>query len=385
MMLLSFDLIYRSEYNINVGGIVMQWKEVLSTMKPYKPGRSIEDVKNAYGLSDVVKLASNENPYGCPSTVAEFLSSSSMPFEIYPDGHATSLRGKIAEKHNVDEEAILFGNGSDEIISIISRALLNSNTHTIMPVPSFPQYVHNAKIEGAEYTEIPLVEGQHDLNAHLAAINERTAVMWICNPNNPTGSLINHADLVSFLEKVPTNILVVLDEAYFEYVTDSSHVDSIELVERFPNIIVLRTFSKAYGLASFRMGYAISSPAIITQLNKIRNPFNNNGLALAVASKALEDNSFIEKCRKLNEEQRNRFKAYARENELHMFESETNFVLIEVPIDADDASEFLLTRGYIVRSGNALGTPGHIRITIGTNDQNTGLFRAFDQLLNENR
>ncbi|MBD7986195.1 histidinol-phosphate transaminase [Sporosarcina sp. Sa2YVA2] len=363
----------------------MEWKKELSTMKPYKPGRSIEDVKKVYGLKEIVKLASNENPYGCSSDVVEFLTSSTMPFEIYPDGHATILREKLAEKHGVQEEAILFGNGSDEIISIICRALLDNNAHTVMPSPSFPQYAHNAKIEGAAISEIPLVNGQHDLDAHLAAINEQTKIMWICNPNNPTGNLIPHNELISFIHKIPSDILVVLDEAYYEYVTDPAHVDSINLLERFPNIIILRTFSKAYGLASFRIGYAVATPEIIIELNKIRNPFNTNTLAVAVASKALEDDIFIDKCRTLNEEQRKRFNMYACENGLHIYDSQTNFVLIEVPCDADDATESLLTDGYIVRSGNALGTPGHVRITIGTEEQNTGLFKAFDRLLNENR
>lgn len=363
----------------------MEWKKILSTMKPYKPGRSIEDVKKTYGLDEVVKLASNENPYGCSSDVVEFLTSSSMPFEIYPDGHATILREKLAEKHGVQEEGILFGNGSDEIISIICRALLDADAHTVMPTPSFPQYAHNAKVEGAAISEIPLVDGLHDLDAHLAAIEERTQIMWICNPNNPTGNLIAYNDLLRFLGEVPSDILVVLDEAYYEYITDPTHVDSISLLERFPNILILRTFSKAYGLASFRIGYAIASPDIITELNKIRNPFNTNTLAVAVASKALENDAFVEKCRKLNGEQRTRFETYATKNGLHIYDSQTNFVLIEVPIDADEAAEFLLTNGYIVRSGNALGTPGHIRITIGTEEQNTGLFKAFDRLLNENR
>ena len=187
----------------------------------------------------------------------------------------------------------------------------------------------------------------------------------------------------AFWNRSLKNILVVLDEAYFEYVTDTNHIDSITLLERFPNILVLRTFSKAYGLASFRIGYAVGSSDIITELNKVRNPFNNNTLAVAVASKALEDDAFIDKCRKLNEVQRDRFKAFASEKGIHMFDSETNFVLVEVPVDADEASEFLLQHGYIVRSGNALGTPGYVRITLGTEEQNTGLFKAFTLLLQE--
>ncbi|MCM3637687.1 histidinol-phosphate transaminase [Sporosarcina luteola] len=361
----------------------MQWKQVLSTMRPYKPGRSTEEVKKAYRLDSVVKLASNENPYGCASTVAEFLSNTSMPYEIYPDGNGTTLRAKLAEKHGVEESSILFGNGSDELVSIITRALLDEKVHTIIPTPSFPQYAHNAKIEGADITEIPLKNEHHDLNDFINAINDRTAIIWVCNPNNPTGSLIPKAELESFLEQVPENILVVLDEAYFEYVTVSDHIDSIGLIDRFPNIIVLRTFSKAYGLASFRIGYAVGSSDIITELNKVRNPFNTNTLAVAVATKALEDDAFIDMCRELNAKQRKRYKSFANEKGIHMYDSETNFVLMEVPGDADEASEFLLKHGYIIRSGNALGTPGYVRITIGTEEQNTGLLQAFTLLLQE--
>src|SRR5690606_37016600 len=183
--------------------------------------------------------------------------------------------------------------------------------------------------------------------------------------------------------EVPRNILVVLDEAYFEYVTDPNHIDSVRLLNQFPNIIILRTFSKAYGLAAFRLGYAIGSPSVITELNKVRNPFNNNSLALAVANVALEDDGFIEECRRKNEVQRERFKSYASLNGLHVYDTQTNFVLMEVPCDADEASEFLLKNGFIVRSGNALGTPMHVRITIGTEEQNTGIFLAFDLLLKE--
>ncbi len=349
-------------------------------MKPYKPGRSIEEAQQLYCLKEVVKLASNENPYGCAPSVREYLTTVAFPYELYPDGYAGRLRKKLAEKHRVVEESMLFGNGSDEIITIISRALLGKGTNSIMPTPTFPQYAHNAKIEGAEIREIPLKDGQHDLEGFLGAIDDNTSVIWICNPNNPTGNLIPSEKLLAFLEQVPENILVVLDEAYFEFITAANHIDSVTWLEKFSNIVILRTFSKAYGLASFRVGYAIGHPEVISNLNKVRGPFNNNSLGLAVAEKALEDEAFIEQCRKLNHEQRERFIRYADEKNLHIFDSETNFVLIEVPLDADDAAEKLLQQGFIIRSGNALGTPGYIRVTIGSEEQNSRFFEAFDTL-----
>ncbi|WP_342512211.1 histidinol-phosphate transaminase [Sporosarcina sp. FSL K6-1522] len=359
----------------------MNWKKALESMTPYKPGRSIEEAKRLYGLKEVVKLASNENPYGCAPAVKDYLATSALQYEIYPDGYASSLRSKVAAKHGISEETLLFGNGSDEIVMIIARALLGVGANTVMATPTFPQYAHHAKIEGAEIREIPLQNGQHDLEGFSAAIDDHTAVVWVCNPNNPTGNLIPSDRLKTFLEQVPKNILVVLDEAYFEFITASEHVDSVTWLDEFPNIIILRTFSKAYGLASFRIGYAVGHPEVISNLNKVRSPFNNSSLALAVAEKALEDEAFIAQCCELNHEQRQRFNHYATEKNLHVFDSEANFVLLEVPGDADHASEQLLQQGFIVRSGNALGTPGYVRVTIGTEEQNTGFFKAFDTLL----
>lgn len=359
----------------------MNWKIALKDIRPYKPGRSIEEAKRLYGLKDVVKLASNENPYGCAPSVKEFIASAVLQHEIYPDGYAGGLRAKVADKHGVNEASLLFGNGSDEIVTLISRALLNEGTNSIMATPTFPQYAHNTKVEGAEAREISSIDGHHDLDGFLAAIDENTSVIWICNPNNPTGTLIPSAKLEAFIEKVPERILVVLDEAYFEYITDPNHIDSVNWLEKFRNILILRTFSKAFGLAAFRVGYAIGHPDVVTELNKVRNPFNNNSLALAVAENALDDEAFIEQCRQLNSEQRARFKQYAADRKVKILESETNFVLIEVPNDADLAAETLLQHGYIVRSGNALGTPGYVRVTIGSNEQNSGFFQAFDELL----
>jgi histidinol-phosphate aminotransferase len=359
----------------------MNWKPALEGMTPYKPGRSIEDVTRLYGLKEVVKLASNENPYGCAPSVKEFIATYAIQHEIYPDGFASTLRSKVAAKHGVSEDTLLFGNGSDEIIMLIAKALLSEGANTIMATTTFSQYAHNAKIEGAEIRQIPLQDGHHDLDGFVRAIDDETSVIWICNPNNPTGNLIPSDQLKAFLETVPENILVVLDEAYFEYITAADHIDSVKWLDKFPNIIILRTFSKAYGLAAFRVGYAIGQPEVIANLNKVRSPFNNNSMGLAVAEKALAEQAFINQCRQVNHEQRLRFTQYAAEKKMHIFDSETNFVLMEVPNDADQAAEQLLQHGFIVRSGNALGTPGYVRVTIGTERQNSDFFAAFDTLL----
>lgn len=361
----------------------MHWKVILDTMSPYKPGRTTDEVKRHYRLKDVVKLASNENPYGTAPSASAYLASGEFELEIYPDGNATALREKMADKLGVNQDMLLFGGGSDEIIAMIARALLSSDTNTVMATPTFPQYAHNAKIEGAEIREVPLKEGQHDLDGFSKAIDSNTSVIWLCSPNNPTGNLIPGNDLRTFIQQVPAHVLIVLDEAYFEYITDSRYSDTVTLLKDFPNVIILRTFSKAYGLAAFRIGYAIGHPAMISNLNKVRSPFNTTAVGLALAEKALDDHEFIQQCRKLNREQMERFVNYATENNLYIYDSEANFVLIQVPGNADAASEKLLQHGFIVRSGEALGTPGYVRVTIGTEDQNTGFFAAFDSLFTD--
>ncbi len=360
----------------------MKWKPILRTMQPYKPGRSLEEVKRTYGLHEVNKLASNENPYGSSPEVAEYLRSKAAQFEIYPDGYTAGLRTKLAEFHQIEPNEIIFGNGSDEIVTMISRALLQPGKNTVMAAVTFPQYAHNAKIEGADIREIALLEnGDHDLQGFLQAADEETAIIWVCNPNNPTGNLLSSKAIKDFLDNAPKSALIVLDEAYVEYVDDSSQQDAIEWIYDYDNLIILRTFSKAYGLASFRIGYGVTNTDIVTELNKVRNPFNNSSLALAAAEVALADQQFLKDCVTKNTAERQRYIEYANQHSLAYYPSATNFVLLAVPGDADDACEILLQNGFIVRSGNLLGTPGYVRVTIGTHEQNTGFFKAFDQLL----
>ncbi|AXH98869.1 histidinol-phosphate transaminase [Sporosarcina sp. PTS2304] len=360
----------------------MNWKPILSTMKPYAPGRSIAEVKRTYGLQEVNKLASNENPYGSSPEVAKFLQSRADQFEMYPDVYTSGLRTNLSKHHGVDPEELLISNGSDEMVTIISRALLQPGTNTVMASVTFPQYAHNAKIEGAEIREVAMLDtGDHDLEGFLRVADEKTAIIWVCNPNNPTGNFLPSHVIKDFLDRAPKTALVVLDEAYFEFVTSAEQGNAMQWIHEYDNLLISRTFSKAYGLASFRLGYAVANKDIIAELNKVRNPFNSNTLALGAAEVALADQQFLQECVTKNETERNRYVAYAKENELAIYPSETNFVLIEVPMDADEACEVFLRHGYIVRSGNLLGTPGYVRITIGTEQQNTGLFKAFDEII----
>ena len=359
----------------------MKWKQQIHGMKAYQPGKPIEEVKKMYGLDEVVKLASNENPFGSSPKVKAFLQQDASNHAIYPDGYAQELRTAMANHLGVKETELIFGNGSDDLIAIITRALLYPGVNTVMADPSFSQYWHNADIEGAEVRKVPCVDGCHDLEAMLQAIDENTSVVWVCSPNNPTGTLIPDAQLQSFIERVPSDVLVVLDEAYIEYVNDPSHEDTLKYFRQYENVILLRTFSKAYGLASFRVGYGIAQEQTIAKLDPVRAPFNNTILSQKVAVIALEDQAYIEQCREANEKGKQQFVAWCEKQGMHYYPSQTNFVLFEVKADSNVVFEEMMKRGFIIRSGAALGAPGYIRVTIGTEEQNAKFLSLLEEVL----
>lgn len=361
----------------------MKWKQQIHGMQAYKPGKPIEEVKKQFGLSEVVKLASNENPFGFSPKVKALLQADDTNHAIYPDGYAQNLRTVMANHLNVKETQLIFGNGSDDIIAIISRALLYPGVNTVMAYPSFSQYWHNAEIEGAEIRKIPTVDGRHDLDKMVEAIDENTAVVWVCSPNNPTGVVLTDAELQSFLKKVPSDVLVVLDEAYIEYVTHPEHKETLPYLNEYPNLILLRTFSKAYGLASFRVGYGIANEEVIAKLDPVRAPFNNTILSQKVAIAALEDQEFIEQCREANEKGKQQYIAFCEKHNLKYYPSNTNFIFFEIKADSDVVFNELMKRGFIIRSGNALGEPGFIRVTIGTEAQNETFLKHLEAVLEE--
>lgn len=361
----------------------MRWKEQILNLTPYQPGKSIDEVKKQYGLEQIVKLASNENPFGCSKEVLKTLREDDRSFALYPDGYATIIREALSEYLGVEENQLIFGNGSDENIQIISRALLRPGYNTVMATPTFPQYKHNAVLEGAEVREVPLVDGKHDLEGMLNAIDEKTNVVWLCSPNNPTGTLIGKAYLVDFLQKVPKETLVVLDEAYYDYIETEDRHNSVELVNQFENLIVLRTFSKIYGLASLRIGYGIGHRSLIRSLEPAREPFNTNTFAQLAAVSALKDQAYVEECRKKNREGLEQFYHFCEENQLSYWRSHGNFILIDFKVDGNEVFQYLLERGYIVRSGKALGFPTSVRITVGSEEQNKGLLQVIKQFINE--
>ena len=361
----------------------MLGKQILNDLHAYQPGMQIADVKKKYNLEKIVKLASNENPYGYSKKVDEYIKTMEKDFEMYPDGYASILREKLANKLTVSEKQLVFGAGSDEIITFICRAFLYPGVNTVMASPTFSQYRHHALIEGAEIKEIPTENGRHSLTKMLDAIGEKTKVVWICSPDNPTGELILENELNDFLKQCPKDVIVVLDTAYYEFIDEEKRYDLNKLLNSYPNLIVLRTFSKIYGLAGFRVGYAVTSEEIAHKLNVVRGPFNTTLIGQRIATVALDDDDFLKSTQKLNKKVRSNFEQFLDGIGWGYYESHTNFLLVKTPVDADVVSSYLLKNGFIVRSGNLLGYPNTVRITIGKEEDMLELQSVLEKLKRE--
>jgi len=360
----------------------MNIKEQLLDLKPYQPGKPIEEVKREYGLEKIVKLASNENPYGCSEKVKEAVKNSLDSFAIYPDGYATELREKLAKHLGVDGSQLLFGNGSDDVIHIITAALLAPDKNTVMANPSFSQYKHNAIIEGAEVREVELIDGHHDLDGMLKQIDENTEIVWVCSPNNPSGVYVNSEKLHHFLKEVPKHVLIVMDEAYYEFAAnEKDYPNTVALLNDYPNLLVLRTFSKAYGLGGLRVGYAIGNSDFINKIEPVRQPFNSNRVGQIAAAAAIDDQDFIASYVEKNKQGLQQYYSFCEENQLSYYPSFGNFILIDFKQPGDDVFHYLLERGFIVRSGNALGFPTSLRITVGREEQNSELIAILSEML----
>lgn len=339
-------------------------------LTPYQPGKPIEEVKRELGLDEVIKLASNENPYGCSPRVEKAIQEAFKDIAVYPDGYARALREKTAEMLDVTEDQLIFGNGSDEVILILCRSVLTAEDNIVTATPTFPQYRHNAVIEGTEVREVPLTDGVHDLDAMLEAIDEHTKMVFVCNPNNPSGTYVNAKAFETFIEQVPEDVLVISDEAYFEYVSAEDYPDTLPLLKQFPNLLILRTFSKAYGLASLRVGYGVGHPDLIRAIDPGREPFNTNSMAQAAALSALDDEEFIQACHDKNKQEMKKYEDFCHNNGFAFYPSQANFILMNLNKPGGEIFDYLLSKGFITRNGEALGFPTSVRITLGTPEQN---------------
>lgn len=348
---------------------------------PYPPGKPIHEVRQELGLTDVVKLASNENPFGPAPAVVEAIRAAVPEIGLYPDGGAVALRQALAAKHDVPLDHLTVGNGSDELLQLIGYAVLDEGDELVIGDPTFARYAPQAELNRAEPVKVPLKDYTHDLPAMADKVTDRTKCIIIANPHNPAGTYVGDAAVEAFLDRVPDHVLVVLDEAYYEFVSDPDHGRSQAMALSRPNVILLRTFSKIHALAALRIGYALAPPHLIRWIDQVREPFNTNALAQVAALEALKDESHVARTLSANAAGRQRYLEAAAELGLRAVPSEANFVLLDLGRDDLPVYQALLERGVIVRTGKPLGLPNHIRVTVGTPPQVERFITALAEVL----
>ena len=350
-------------------------------IKAYQPGKPIEEVKREFELKNVIKLASNENPLGPSPKAVDAIRGYASKINFYPDGGSYYLKKALGEKLGVKEDSIILGNGSDEIVSLITRIFLQKGDEAIMGDPSFLMYKIDAQLSRANVASVPLKSFRLDLSEMSKVVGPKTKLIFISNPNNPTGTIITEDEVERFLRDIPPRILAIFDEAYYEYVEDTNYPQSIDLLDGNSNIIILRTFSKIYGLAGLRVGYGVGSPEIIELLNKARPPFNVNSLAQVAAVASLEDKDQVNRSKISVKEGKEFLYSNLRRLKIFFIPTQANFILIKVGKKAKDVAAKLLKKGIIVRGMRAYNLPHYIRVTIGTKPQNEEFIKNLQTIL----
>jgi histidinol-phosphate aminotransferase len=357
-------------------------RPALAGLVPYEPGKPVEEVQRELGLERVVKLASNEGPYGPFPAALAALERSARELNRYPDGGAYRLRSALAERHGVRFEEVAIGAGADGLIDGISQAVLDPGDQVVLGWPSFPSYAIYARKLGAEPVQVPLRDHRYDLAALLAAVTDRTKLVYICYPNNPTGTTNTRAELDSYFDRVPAHVLTVLDQAYFEYIEDPDYVDGIEqYVKAGRRVIVLRTFSKIYGLAGLRVGYGVGHAELVTALGKTRRAFDLTSPAQEAALASLDELGELERRRMTNREALAELERILRAAGFEVAGPAVgNFLFVELGEDAQPWFEALLRQGVIVRPLAGFGAPQAVRVTVGTSDEHAFLAQALAQM-----
>jgi len=360
-------------YNLAVKGV--------QGLIPYKAGKPIEELERELGLTQIIKLASNENPLGPGKKALAAIHGALPTLALYPDGSGFMLKQALAKKYAVDVSQITLGNGSNEILELVARAFLTPEFDVVFSQHAFAVYPIVTQAAGATALVTPALNYGHDLNAMLQAVTEKTRVVFIANPNNPTGTLLSQSNLEAFISVLPDTCICVLDEAYFEFVSRVESINSIDWLKKYPNLLITRTFSKAYGLAGLRIGYGLSSPQLADVLNRVRQPFNNNTLALVAAEAALADDEHLQKTIALNAQGMQQLTEGFKDLGLEWVASAGNFVLVDLKQAGQPVYEALLSKGVIVRPVGVYELPNHLRITIGTVAENRGFLQALTDTL----
>lgn len=355
-------------------------KNILN-VKVYQPGKPIEEVKRELGLKEVIKLASNESPFGPSPKVLKVIARESKKLNRYPDGGCFQLRRALSKRLRVREDQLIFGNGSDEVIVMAIRAFVSPGDEVVVATPSFLIYEIASKVAGAVVRSIPLKNLRYNLDGMAKTITKRTKIIFIGNPDNPAGTYVTDKEVKAFLKSLPKDVIVFFDEAYFEFVSAKDYPDTIGLLKQHKNIVVTRTFSKMYGLAGLRIGYGISTAEIISYLNRVREPFNINSLAQSAALACLRDEAYYKRVVKLILKEKRFLCDGLTKLGVDLKGSATNFVLMDVKKDSTRIADSLLKRGVIVRDMNSWGLKNFIRVTVGTRKENQKLISTLEGIL----
>ena len=351
----------------------------ISLLRPYEAGKPVEELARERGITDAVKLASNENPHGPSPKAVEAMRGVLADVNRYPDANAYRLRERLAASLGVAMAEVVQGNGSNELLDLLVRTFTTPSDHIVFAEPSFVVYQIAAMAHGVAFTAVPLTNDVHDLDAMLKAVTPKTRLVFVANPNNPTGTYVGRAALERFLTAVPADVVVAIDEAYAEYADAPDYASAISMRGLRERLVVLRTFSKIYGLAALRVGYAVATAELCDYLNRVRAPFNVSSLGQVAALASLEDGEHVEKSRTRNGVERARLAAALESLGLRVTPSQANFVYARVAMPARTLYEALLDRGVIVRAFG--GLPHHVRITVGTERENDRLLAALGEVL----
>ena len=356
-------------------------RDCVLRLRPYVPGKPIEEVERELGITNIIKLASNENPLGPSPMAVAAMTKALHDVGLYPDGNCYKLRQAVAKHLGVESDQLIFGCGSDEIIHYIALAFLAEGDEIIQGSPTFVQYETAATLCNCKTHSVPLRNLTYDLDAMSEYINNRTKLVFIANPNNPTGTMVTHSEIEKLLSKLPERCLLVLDEAYYEYVERSDYPNALKLISQNKNVIALRTFSKLYALAGLRVGYGVAKADIIKYLEQVRAPFNVNSVAQVGAIASLEDSDHADRSKKLNSAGKQYLYSEFDRMGLLYTPSEANFIFVDIGRDSVQVFKDLLKCGVIVRTGDIFGTPTHIRVTIGTTEQTERFIKALKGVL----
>ncbi|WP_439327483.1 histidinol-phosphate transaminase [Lonepinella sp. BR2357] len=356
----------------------------VQSLSPYQAGKPIEELERELGIANIIKLASNENPFGFPASAKQAIINQLDELTRYPDSNGFALKHCIAEKFAVQPEQITLANGSNDFIELVAHTFATEQDEIIYSQYAFIVYPLVTKAINAVAREIPAKNWGHDLDGFLAAINDKTKLIYIANPNNPTGNFLTETEIDDFLRQVPERIIVVLDEAYTEFTAEHERVDSFGLLKKYPNLVISRTLSKAYGLAGLRIGYAVSNPEIADLFNRVRQPFNVNSLAQAAAIAVLKDDVFVQQVAENNRLEMQRYETFCQQHGLDYIPSKGNFITIDFKQPAAPIYQALLHEGVIVRPIAGYGMPNYLRVSIGLPEENQRFFTAVEKVLTLN-